>query len=66
MTPQEFKQAREQLGLTQQEMADKLRLSSGRVIRMYESGDREVSGTIILLVDLLLWLDGCPFRKEQK
>lgn len=46
MTPAEFKEARKRLGLSQAEMAEFLRLSDGRAVRFYESGQREISGPI--------------------
>jgi DNA-binding transcriptional regulator YiaG len=46
MIPAEFKTARKRLGLSQAEMAKFLRLSDGRVVRFYESGQRDSSGPI--------------------
>jgi DNA-binding transcriptional regulator YiaG len=46
MTPAQFIAARKRLGLSQAEMAKFLRLSDGRVVRFYESGQREISGPI--------------------
>lgn len=53
MTPAEFKSIRLSLGLSQQRLAGALRLNSGRAIRAYESGEREISGPVSLLMELL-------------
>lgn len=54
MTPSQFKKARFKLGLSQQEMADALRLKTARAIRHYESGDREISGPIQICIEEML------------
>jgi transcriptional regulator with XRE-family HTH domain len=54
MTPASFKSVREKLGLTQSEMAQVLRLNSGRAVRAYESGDRKISGPISRLIEIFL------------
>lgn len=54
MTPVQFKDARKALGLSQNAMADALGLKTSRAIRQFESGDREVSGPVAKLVDMLL------------
>ena len=54
MTPTQFRQARKKLGLTQKQMAKRLRLKSDRAIRRYESGEREISGPIELLIEKIL------------
>ena len=59
MTPQEFKEIRLELGLTQSQMADKLRLNSSRAVRAYELGEREISGPISLLMDIYLTSPCC-------
>jgi len=46
MTKEEFKSIRLALGLSLSEMAGALRIKSSRAIRYYESGEREVSGSI--------------------
>ena len=58
MTPTQFKDARKALGLSQNAMAEALGLKTSRAIRQYESGDREVSGPVSKLVDMLLVQSG--------
>ena len=58
MTPVQFKDARKALGLSQNAMAAALGLKTSRAIRQYESGDREVSGPVSKLVDMLLVQSG--------
>ena len=54
MTPVQFKDARKALGLSQNAMAEAPGLKTSRAIRQFESGDREVSGPVAKLVDMLL------------
>lgn len=54
MTPEAFKSIRLRAGLSQSELAARLRLSDGtRYIRMLEKGERNPSGPITLLMELL-------------
>ena len=55
MTPAELRDIRVSLGLSQRDLARFLRLkdSDGRVVRMWESGEREPSGPISLIYELL-------------
>jgi len=55
VTPIEFKSIRQRAGLTQSGLAARLRLgdNGGRYIRMIEAGDREPSGPVCLLMELL-------------
>ena len=53
MTPATFKAIRERAGLTQGQLALRLRLSDSRTIRRYETGAREVSGPVSILMELL-------------
>jgi transcriptional regulator with XRE-family HTH domain len=54
MTPVQFKAARKALGLSQNAMASALGLKTSRAIRQFESGDREVSGPVAKLVEMLI------------
>ena len=54
MKAEEFKKARQRLGLSVSEMAAALRINSPRSIRQYESGEREISGPVSLLVEKML------------
>ena len=51
MTPAEFIEIRQQLGLSIAGLAEKLRLDP-RTIRRYEAGDRKVSGPVMALLDI--------------
>ncbi len=54
MTPQEFKDARHALGLSAEGMAQALMVSSGRTIRRWESGQRDIPGPAIVAVRYML------------
>lgn len=55
MNPTAFKAIRQRASLTQSGLAARLRLgdNGGRYIRMIEAGDREPSGPVSLLMELL-------------
>lgn len=48
--PPVFQEAREELGLTQNELAQALGLSSDRAVRRYENGEREISHSLARLM----------------
>jgi len=52
MKPNEFKRIREQLGLTQQQLADALRTTRVSVAR-YEAGMRKIPGVVRVAIDRL-------------
>ena len=54
MTPTEFKDARNALGLSVSEMADAIQISDLRTLRRYEDGTRPISGTLSLLIRYFL------------
>lgn len=54
MTPAEFRSARHALGLSAEGMARFARVSSGRTVRRWEEGTREIPGPVQLLVELAL------------
>jgi len=58
MTPQQFKDARHKLGLSAQGMANALGMStsSGRTVRRWEAGDRDIPGPVIRVIGFLLEL----------
>lgn len=62
MTPEEFKAARHELGLSANEMAKALGLSDGRSVRRFESGERDISGPVVVLVGVMLY----QHRKSAK
>lgn len=53
MTPQEFKNARHALGMSANEMARFLRVSSGRTIRYWEAGKNDIAGPAIVLMEAI-------------
>lgn len=53
MTPATFKAIRQRAGLTQSALAKRLRISDLRTIRKWEAGEREISGPVSLLMELL-------------
>lgn len=53
MNPTTFKAIRERAGLTQSGLAARLRISDLRTIRKWEKGEREVSGPVSILMELL-------------
>ena len=64
MTPLELRAARKALGLTQQQLALALGLSSGRIIRAYEAGDGlkrtkgEIPGPVASAIQMMLTKKG--------
>ncbi len=53
MTAAEFKSIRLRAGLTQSQLAERLRVEDLRTIRRYEAGDRAISGPVSLLMEQL-------------
>jgi DNA-binding transcriptional regulator YiaG len=53
MTPATLKAIRQRAGLTQSGLAALLRISDGRAIRRWEAGEREISGPVSLLMEML-------------
>jgi DNA-binding transcriptional regulator YiaG len=60
MTPEQFKTIRQQAGLTQSRLAALLRISDSRTIRRWETGEREVSGPVSILMEMLRDGDRLP------
>ena len=57
MTPQELKDARKRLGLTQSQLAAKLGLSEANgdnTVRKWEAGSREISGPVAVAIAYML------------
>ena len=54
MTPKDFKSARQTLGLSSKGMARALQVESGRTIRRWEAGDREIPGPAIVALTFML------------
>lgn len=53
MTPAELKSARHALGLSAEGFARLVRVESGRTIRRWEAGERDIPGPVTLVVELL-------------
>ncbi len=54
MTPAEFKEARHALGLSAAKLAKLLRVSSGRTVQRWESGERDIPGPAQVLLRALV------------
>lgn len=56
MTPQEFKEARKKLGLSQADLAAEWSMGAngGRTVRRWESGDRPVNPIAAYCIKLML------------
>jgi len=54
MKPEKIKSIRQALGLSQQELAERLRLSDSRVVRRWEAGTRSVSGPTEIALEYIL------------
>jgi len=54
MTGEELRRARLALGLTLDEFARLVRVSSGRTVRKWEDGEREVPGPVAVLTEIFL------------
>jgi DNA-binding transcriptional regulator YiaG len=59
MTPATFKAIRQRAGLTQSGLAALLRIGDLRTIRRWEAGEREISGPVCILMEML---DAGTFR----
>ena len=53
MTPATFKAIRQRAGLTQSGLAAVLRIGDIRTIRRWEAGEREISGPVTLLMEMI-------------
>ena len=54
MTPTEFKEARHTLGLSTAKLAELFQVSSGRTVRRWEAGDRDIPGPAKVLMRWLV------------
>ena len=53
MTPEELKSARRSLGLSCEKFAQRVGVASGRTVRRWEAGDREIPGSIAIILSLI-------------
>jgi DNA-binding transcriptional regulator YiaG len=54
MTPLDLKEARHRLGLSAEEFARLVNVESGRTVRRWEAGDRDIPGPVVVLTAALL------------
>lgn len=68
MTPNQFKQNREDLGLTQKQLASELRLAKNgnQYIRMIEKGKKEPSGVLIRCFEFIIKDKQLNLKKNEK
>jgi len=64
MTPDDLRTLRKRLGLTQAELAERLR-NSERSIRRYEDGERDIPGPVQVAVEAMLREAGHLLSKER-
>lgn len=66
ITPAEAKAVREKLGLSQEQMAEVVRLNGGRAIRKHEAGEHPISGPHTLCLDYIMEYGILPERTVKK
>lgn len=54
MTPDELRKARQTLGLSAARFAAAVGVADGRTVRRWEAGDRDIPGSVVILVRLML------------
>jgi DNA-binding transcriptional regulator YiaG len=62
LTPAELKSARHALGLSAEGFARLVRVQSGRTVRRWESGEQDVPGPVLVILDLL---QHCPAARKR-
>lgn len=53
MTPEHFRQIREEADLSRSQLAKILRIKEVKTIYRYEHGEREISGPVSLLMEMI-------------
>jgi DNA-binding transcriptional regulator YiaG len=53
MSPEEFKRARLELGMSQNDIAEFLGVASDRTIRRWEEGAKDIPGPVLLVMELI-------------
>ena len=53
LTPAEFREARQKLGLSQEQLSQLLQVGSGRTVRRWEAGERDIPGPVVVLMHWL-------------
>jgi DNA-binding transcriptional regulator YiaG len=61
MTPDELKAKRHALGLSAERFAQMVRVQSGRTVRKWEAGDRDIPGPVIVILEMA---DAVPAARE--
>lgn len=56
MTPSDIKQARQTLGLTQEQMASALNLTHYKTYGKWETGEREPNTVAVTAIEMLLYM----------
>lgn len=54
MSPDQFRDARYRLGLSQADFADLFGIASDRTVRRWEEGEKDIPGPVVILVELAL------------
>lgn len=62
VTPADLKAARHALGLSAEGMARLVRVQSGRTVRRWEAGERDIPGPVQVLIEVLLSLPAARKR----
>jgi DNA-binding transcriptional regulator YiaG len=65
MSPQTIKGLRQSLGLTQQQFAERLGLATKGAVSLLESGDREPTGPLVKLLEMLAADAGKKLPKKR-
>lgn len=61
MTPAELKSKRHALGLSAERFAHLVRVQSGRTVRKWEAGDRDIPGPVIVILETI---EAVPAARE--
>lgn len=54
MTPDQLKAIRKSLGLSAEGFARLVQVESGRTVRRWESGERDIPGPVVVLTDAIM------------
>jgi DNA-binding transcriptional regulator YiaG len=67
MAPTELREARDRLGLTQEELAGLLALGSGgnRTVRRWETGERAIPGPVVVAMRLMAGQTRAALLRER-
>ncbi len=66
MSPGEVRKLREGLGMTQSDLAEYLGLTSKGQVSRLETGDREVRGPVLRLLEILRQTGGETFSRKYR